>query len=236
MRKELGEKGLDGTVASTLLEGLAGAPPADLAAWMGQQMALLNEEGKAGIEDLRQIFALCESTSAGPHLSLDRSLARGLSYYTGRVRDSRADLLVAWRGVLRQLVGMFLGENRAGQRNIGWAGSASCGWWGPIATMFPKPMVSTPADVRWCSGARTHQSYLSLADGVAQPGPGLARRASSGTQTRQGVKKVPGQAIQVRPARGGIPYVRAGFWGRRNWENPDTVTQPKEYEKRGKAG
>ena len=93
VRKELGEKGLDEQVANTLLEGLASAPPADLAAWLEQQAALLNDEGKAGLEDLRQIFALCQSTSAGPHLSLDRSLARGLSYYTGPIFEIRvADL------------------------------------------------------------------------------------------------------------------------------------------------
>src|SRR5829696_1631688 len=83
VRKELGDNGLAGAVANTLLEHLSSAPPADLAAWMGEQSAVLNDEGKAGLQDLRQIFALCEPTSAGPHLSLDRSLARGLSYYTG---------------------------------------------------------------------------------------------------------------------------------------------------------
>ncbi len=90
VRKELGEKGLDEAVANTLLEGLASAPPADLAAWMAQQSALLNDEGKAGLEDLRQIFALCQSTSAGAApVARSQPGARVVVLHRADLRDSR---------------------------------------------------------------------------------------------------------------------------------------------------
>ena len=74
----------------------------------------LNDDGKAGIEELRQIFALCQSTSAGAHLVLDRSLARGLSYYTGPIFEIRVpDLAGSLGGGGRydNLIGMFSGED-----------------------------------------------------------------------------------------------------------------------------
>jgi histidyl-tRNA synthetase len=81
---------------------------------MGQQSAALNDEGKSGLEDLRQIFALCQSTNAGAHLVLDRSLARGLSYYTGPIFEIRVpDLAGSLGGGGRydNLIGMFSGED-----------------------------------------------------------------------------------------------------------------------------
>ena len=146
VRKELGEKGLDGPVASALLEGLASAPPADLAGWMGQQSALLNDEGKAGLEDLRQIFALCQSTSAGPHFARSQ-LARGLSYYTGPIFEIRVADLAGSLGrgrPLRQPGGMF---------SVRTCRPAASRWPRRILvvmaerSMFPEAVVSTPADV-----------------------------------------------------------------------------------------
>ena len=123
---------------------------------MEQQSALLNDEGKAGLEDLRQIFALCQSTSAGPHLSLDRSLARGLSYYTGPIFEIRvADLAGSLGGGGRydDLIGMFSGENVP-------ACGISLGLERILVVMgernmFPEAVVSTPADVMVVSGSRT---------------------------------------------------------------------------------
>jgi histidyl-tRNA synthetase len=165
VRKELGEKGLADSVASTLLEQLSGAPPADLAQWLGQQSEVLNDEGKAGLEDLRQIFALCQSTSAGPHLVLDRSLARGLSYYTGPIFEIRvADLAGSLGGGGRydHLIGMFSGEDIP-------ASGISLGLERILVVMgernmFPASVVSTPADVmvvQWFAN-RTNL-YLSFA-------------------------------------------------------------------------
>ncbi len=172
VRKELGEKGLDGPVANALLEGLASAPPPDLAEWMAQQSALLNDEGKAGLEDLRQMFALCQSTSAGPHLSLDRSLARGLSYYTGPIFEIRvADLAGSLGGGGRydNLVGMFSGEDVP-------ASGISLGLERILVVMaernmFPEAVVSTPADVmvvQWF--ANDTALYLSLATELRSAG------------------------------------------------------------------
>jgi histidyl-tRNA synthetase len=110
VRKELGEKGLSQDVADALLERLSPTPPPQLSEWMVQESLELNDEGKQGIEELRQIFALCQSTSAGPHLVLDRSLARGLSYYTGPIFEIRvADLAGSLGGGGRydDLIGRF---------------------------------------------------------------------------------------------------------------------------------
>jgi len=165
VRKELADKGLPETVADTLLEQLSSSPPADLAHWMGQQSAALNDEGKSGVEDLRQIFALCQSTNAGAHLVLDRSLARGLSYYTGPIFEIRVpDLAGSLGGGGRydNLIGMFSGEDIP-------ASGISLGLERILVVMaerkmFPESVVSTPADVmvvQWFAN-RTNL-YLSFA-------------------------------------------------------------------------
>jgi len=205
VRKELGEKGLDGPVASALLEGLASAPPADLAAWIGQQSALLNDEGKAGLEDLRQIFALCQSTSAGPHLSLDRSLARGLSYYTGPIFEIRvADLAGSLGGGGRydNLVGMFSGENVP-------ASGISLGLERILVVMaernmFPDAVVSAPADVmvvQWF--ANRTSLYLSLATELRNAGLRVELYPEAPTEDNQ--KGVLVKQFQYAQARG-IPF------------------------------
>ncbi|HEX8031384.1 MAG TPA: histidine--tRNA ligase, partial [Vicinamibacterales bacterium] len=148
VRKELGEKGLSSGVADALLEQLSGSQPADLSAWMDSQSAALNDDGKAGIADLRQIFELCKHTSAGPYLALDRSLARGLSYYTGPIFEIRvADLAGSLGGGGRydNLVGMFSGESVP-------ASGISLGLERILVVMgerqmFPPVVASTPADV-----------------------------------------------------------------------------------------
>ena len=67
------------------------------------------------------------ATSAGPHVLIDPSLARGLSYYTGAIMEIAVpDLAGSLGGGGRYdgLIGMFSGEDfrRAGFR---WASSAS---------------------------------------------------------------------------------------------------------------
>ena len=74
----------------------------------------LNDEGKTAIRDLEEIFTLAEHTSAGPHISFDGYLARGLSYYTGPIFEIRvADLAGSLGGGGRydNLIGMFSGEH-----------------------------------------------------------------------------------------------------------------------------
>ena len=172
VRKELGEKGLSAVIADRLLQQLSGAPPADLSTWMTEQSALLNDDGKAGIEELRRIFELCQSTSAGAHLALDRSLARGLSYYTGPIFEIRVpDLAGSLGGGGRydNLIGMFSGESIP-------ASGISLGLERILVVMgergmFPAEVVSTPADVmvvQWF--ANRTSLYLSFANELRAAG------------------------------------------------------------------
>jgi histidyl-tRNA synthetase len=205
VRKELGEKGLAESVATALLEQLASTPPANLAQWMNQQSAVLDDEGKAAIEDLRQIFALCQSTSAGPHLALDRSLARGLSYYTGPIFEIRvADLAGSLGGGGRydNLIGMFSGENIP-------ATGISLGLERILVVMgernmFPQSVVSTPADVmvvQWFAN-RTNL-YLTFATELREAGLRVELYPESPIEDG---KKVGDKQFKYASARG-IPFV-----------------------------
>ncbi len=205
VRKELGEKGLAASVADTLLEQLSGAPPADRADWMDRQAAVLNEDGKAGIEDLRQIFALCAATSAGPHLALDRSLARGLSYYTGPIFEIRvSDLAGSLGGGGRydNLIGMFSGENIP-------ASGISLGLERILVVMgernmFPGSAVAAPADVmvvQWF--ANRTPLYLAFATELRQAGLRVELYPESPADDG---KKVGDKQFKYASARG-IPFV-----------------------------
>jgi len=205
VRKELAEKGLPEKVADTLLEQLSSSPPADLAHWMGQQSAALNDEGKSGLEDLRQIFALCQSTSAGAHLVLDRSLARGLSYYTGPIFEIRVpDLAGSLGGGGRydNLIGMFSGEDIP-------ASGISLGLERILVVMaerkmFPESVISTPADVmvvQWFAN-RTNL-YLAFAKELRDGG--LRVELYPDAPVEDG-KKVGDKQFKYASARG-IPFV-----------------------------
>ena len=205
VRKELGEKGLPSSVADALLDRLSGTPPADLARWMGEQSVALNDDGKAGIEELRQIFALCQSTSAGRHLVLDRSLARGLSYYTGPIFEIRVpDLAGSMGGGGRydNLIGMFSGESIP-------ASGISLGLERILVVMaerhmFPEAVVSTPADVmvvQWFAN-RTNM-YLSFATELREAG--LRVELFPDAPVEDG-KRVGDKQFKYASARG-IPFV-----------------------------
>ncbi len=205
VRRELGEKGLADSVATALLEQLAGTPPANLAQWMNQQSTALNDEGKAAIEDLRQIFALCQSTNAGPHLVLDRSLARGLSYYTGPIFEIRVpDLAGSLGGGGRydNLIGMFSGEHIP-------ATGISLGLERILVVMaernmFPESVVSTPADVmvvQWFAN-RTNL-YLTFATELREAGLRVELYPESPIEDG---RKVGDKQFKYASARG-IPYV-----------------------------
>jgi len=65
------------------------------------------------LSQLREILALSQGASAGPHLVVDPTLARGLGYYTGAIFEiAVADLAGSLGGGGRydDLVGMFLGR------------------------------------------------------------------------------------------------------------------------------
>ena len=205
VRKELGEKGLSDAVAATLLDQLSSMPPPDLDAWIDRQAGVLNDDGKAGLHDLRKIFALCKNTSAGPHLTLDRSLARGLSYYTGPIFEIRvADLAGSLGGGGRydDLVGMFSGEKVP-------ASGISLGLERILVVMgerkmFPESVVSTPADVmvvQWF--ANRTELYLALATELRRAG--LRVELYPDAPADDG-KKVGDKQFKYAAARG-IPFV-----------------------------
>lgn len=67
-----------------------------------------------GAHEVAQIIKWAEATSAGSHLQVDASLARGLSYYTGAIMEVNvADLAGSLGGGGRydNLIGMFLDEH-----------------------------------------------------------------------------------------------------------------------------
>ena len=69
--------------------------------------------GTDGVQTLRTILALSQETSAGRHLRLDPSLARGLSYYTGAIFEIAVEGIGSLGGGGRydNLVGMFSSES-----------------------------------------------------------------------------------------------------------------------------
>ena len=74
-------------------------------------------------DNLTSILMLTNGTSAAEHLTLDLSLARGLSYYTGAIMEINVpDLAGSLGGGGRydDLVGMFLGRTfrRAASRSV----------------------------------------------------------------------------------------------------------------------
>jgi histidyl-tRNA synthetase len=73
-----------------------------------------NAQGSLGLYDLSKIVDLTKASLAGPHVQIDTSLARGLSYYTGAIMEINVpDLAGSLGGGGRydNLVGMFLGQD-----------------------------------------------------------------------------------------------------------------------------
>jgi histidyl-tRNA synthetase len=105
-------------------------------------------DGRSAVENIREIVALAESTSAGRHIVIDPTLARGLSYYTGAIMEINVpDLAGSLGGGGRydNLVGMFLGQS-----------VPACGFSLGLERilvvmgergMFPPSLATTPADV-----------------------------------------------------------------------------------------
>jgi histidyl-tRNA synthetase len=105
-------------------------------------------DGESALATLSEIVALASATSAGDHLLVDPSLARGLSYYTGAIMEIAVpDLAGSLGGGGRYdgLIGMFSGENLP-----------ACGFSLGLERilvvmterkMFPPAVESSPADV-----------------------------------------------------------------------------------------
>ena len=80
--------------------------------WAREQVGA-HPAGLAAVANLAEILRLCRATSAGAHVTLDPSLARGLSYYTGAIMETAVpDLAGSLGGGGRYdgLIGMFSGE------------------------------------------------------------------------------------------------------------------------------
>jgi histidyl-tRNA synthetase len=112
---EMTTRGVTETAATTLvtfLFGLADAANAPaLAAIAG--FVGTHEGGVAALVELREILTLTGALSAGAHVRIDATLARGLGYYTGAIFEiAVADLAGSLGGGGRydDLVGMFLGQ------------------------------------------------------------------------------------------------------------------------------
>ena len=128
---KLDKVGADGVARELEARGIAEGARTNLLAWLGVGAAAglerpaewlesigreiaLDERERGGFENLRDIVRLAAETSAAPHLRLDPSLARGLSYYTGAIMEiAVADLTGSLGGGGRydNLIGMFLGED-----------------------------------------------------------------------------------------------------------------------------
>jgi histidyl-tRNA synthetase len=115
--RELAERGIEASAGQKLLAwlgvGAAAGRPADWLDSTEREIALHDRE-REGFGNLREIMRIAATTSAAPHLRLDPSLARGLSYYTGAIMEiAVADLAGSLGGGGRydNLIGMFLGED-----------------------------------------------------------------------------------------------------------------------------
>ena len=139
--KEFADRGITGDVDAlmTILTATA-RQPIGIASETSQPLA--------GIDNLMTILALTNGTSAEGRISLDLTLARGLSYYTGAIMEINvADLAGSLGGGGRydNLVGMFLGQS-----------IPACGFSLGLERilvvmtergMFPPSLATTPADV-----------------------------------------------------------------------------------------
>ena len=119
---ELAARGIPASAAERLLTAFD--RPAQKTAAVGprgheQALAWAREQveshpaGLAAVENLADIIRFCRVTSAGEHVVLDPSLARGLSYYTGAIMEIAVpDLAGSLGGGGRYdgLIGMFCGE------------------------------------------------------------------------------------------------------------------------------
>ena len=166
VEKEMIQRGIDAESAELFLacfEGFAGLEQAKssynkigfdvfnksfLERWAEGLDDESDESGHQALSELQQIITLSEKTSAGPHIKIDPSLARGLSYYTGAIMEIAVpDLAGSLGGGGRYdgLIGMF------GKEQI-----PACGFSLGLERiivimtergMFPPELTNAPADV-----------------------------------------------------------------------------------------
>ena len=116
VKADLARRGISEDAASAALAGFTFDASADNATVDARLASLLagHGSGVAALQNLRQIVSHSTVTSAGPHIRLDPSLARGLSYYTGAIFEiAVSDLAGSLGGGGRydNLVGMFSSQS-----------------------------------------------------------------------------------------------------------------------------
>jgi histidyl-tRNA synthetase len=107
--RELTGRGIDEAAATRLLDTFKGPLSIDRV----RDLVSAIPDAVLGVQELEQILRLCSGGRAAPHVQLDASLARGLSYYTGAIMEVAVpDLAGSLGGGGRYdgLIGVFLGE------------------------------------------------------------------------------------------------------------------------------
>jgi histidyl-tRNA synthetase len=112
---ELVARGVEASSAQMALDAFAVTGEASNEAVLVRLASQVSNHASAapGVETLRAIVQLSQETSAGGHLRLDPSLARGLSYYTGAIFEIAVEGIGSLGGGGRydNLVGMFSSES-----------------------------------------------------------------------------------------------------------------------------
>lgn len=120
---KLDKIGRDGVIAELVARGIADASASRLLTLLDRPIdesddarldaigdALVDDEGRAAVAQLRDLLALFAATSAGPRARFTPALARGLGYYTGPIFEVQVDDLagsIAGGGRYDELVGVF---------------------------------------------------------------------------------------------------------------------------------
>jgi len=145
---ELEARGIDEAAGARLFGWLTSEYGVDWFDWLERQFETERHLLGTSLDELREIIRLTQGTSAAPHLRIDPSLARGLSYYTRAIMEIAVpDLAGSLGGGGRYdgLVGMFSGEQ-----------VPACGFSLGLERilvvmtergMFPATLTTAPADV-----------------------------------------------------------------------------------------
>jgi histidyl-tRNA synthetase len=146
--QELAQRGIDEGSRNRIRNWIHAEYPPDWLDVLEQRFPLLDDSGRAGFQNIREILALTKNTHAATHIKFEPSLARGLSYYTGAIMEVNiADLAGSLGGGGRydNLVGMFSGQQ-----------IPACGFSLGLERilvvmtergMFPPSLATSPADV-----------------------------------------------------------------------------------------
>ena len=111
--KGLADRGIDEGVRNRIRSSLGAVDRPDWLAWHETKSLLLDAQGRAAYQNVRDIITLAAGTPAADRLRFVPSLARGLSYYTGAIMEIAVEGIGSLGGGGRydNLVGMFLGRD-----------------------------------------------------------------------------------------------------------------------------